>query len=166
MSPVTGKSAGKPRGETESTRHSQEGDIVSKLMRADIEGEAGCLAAARGAGEYNLPAVGRDRQANLAEPQRCRLNGKTLGTTNEKTSPLIRRDGVEAQRCPTGLCGDSNRASIEGAVESSEHPLRHATRSNIWSSSRASGQSLPQCSSAKCSIELLTTANKSEAMLV
>jgi hypothetical protein len=28
------------------------------------------------------------------------------------------------------------------------------------------GQSLPQCSSAKCSIELLTTANKSEAMLV
>ena len=37
-------------------------------------------------------------------------------------------------------------------------------RSSIWSSSRASGQSLPQCSSAKCSTELLTTANKSEAL--
>ena len=70
------------------------GEAVPQLMWADIEGETSRLAAARGASEHGLPAVRRDRQANLAEPQRRRLTRSSIGAADEETPTLIRRDDV------------------------------------------------------------------------
>jgi len=99
--------------------------------------KASHLTAARGAGEHGFPAVWRDWQANLAEPQRRRLNRSSIGAADEKTPPLIRRDDVKTQRREAYICGDFDFSAIEGAVQTCEHARRLPARLELLDGHRA-----------------------------
>jgi hypothetical protein len=73
-------------------------EAVAELMRADIVIQAGRLAPLRGTGEHGFPAVGRDRQPDLAEPQRSGLLWRAAAVQDEETAALVGCDRIEPQR--------------------------------------------------------------------
>src|SRR5512145_2391237 len=97
---------------------------MTELMRADIVVQAGRPAPLRGAGEHGFPAVGRDRQPDLAEPQRSGLLGRAAAVQDEETAALVGCDRIEPQRyMPAVLACDCDTVVADAAGDACSHAL-------------------------------------------